>query len=78
MKSVFVEAIKSRWEKFSRSALTRMVEPLELIEGLQEAYGYTRERAEREVHEFQLTLRPRIGNTLPLPVTQYGRRVSDS
>jgi len=57
MNSAIVEAVKTRWEKFSRTALIRMAEPSELIEGLQEAYGYSRARAEREVHEFQLSLR---------------------
>lgn len=73
-----VERIKSQWRKFSRTAITRMVEPSELIEGLQETYGFSRARAEREVHEFQLRFRFRDDTNRLVPVPNYGRRISDS
>jgi uncharacterized protein YjbJ (UPF0337 family) len=59
MSDSLINQIQTKWGKFSKRRLESMKGDLgELVDMLQSAYGYTKNRAEREYHEFQLTLRP--------------------
>lgn len=51
--------IQSKWNKLSRFSLKNMESDASgIVSLIQSAYGYTRSQAEREYHDFQLTLRP--------------------
>jgi uncharacterized protein YjbJ (UPF0337 family) len=59
MKSDMVNRIQTKWGKFSKPKLLVMKDDLsELVGMIQRVYGYSKDRAEREFHDFQLSLRP--------------------
>jgi hypothetical protein len=59
MRDDLIEKIRAKWAKFTRRQLEVMKGDWdELIGLIQTAYGCTRARAERELHDFQFTLRP--------------------
>jgi hypothetical protein len=60
MKNDVISKIQERWGKLSRATLLKMDDMRELVTVIEGAYGYPRNRAEREYHEFHLTLRPAV------------------
>ena len=54
-----IQKIQSKWEKLNRTQLQNMQGTLDgVVDMLQSSYGYPRSRAEREFHDFQISLRP--------------------
>ena len=59
MKNDMINRIQSKWGKFTRHQLAAIQEDLGALVGLiQSTYGFTKNQAEREYHDFQLSLRP--------------------
>lgn len=70
--------IRDKWGKLTYSEIDALKNNLDgLVAKLQTAYGYARERAEREYHDFRVALfplpRPAITLTGPLQVRIGGR-----
>ena len=55
-----IAKVRNKWGKLSKASLQTMVETdlCDLVRLVQQTYGISRNRAERECHDFQLTLRP--------------------
>ncbi len=59
MENTLVNKIQLKWTKLNRLALEKVAnDQYGLVKMIQEAYGYSRAHAEREYHDFQITLRP--------------------
>ena len=59
MKNDLINRMQMKWGKISRRKLEQTQGDLDaLVSVIQAAYGYTKKYAEREYHDFQLTLRP--------------------
>ncbi len=53
------ERIMTKWGKFTRREVDALREDLEgLVMLIQKSYGYQRNHAEREYHDFRLAIRP--------------------
>lgn len=64
MKKETIARIRSKWSKLSKYSLQSMLESdlPDLVQMIQKTYGYSRVHAERECHDFQLTLRPTLNH----------------
>lgn len=62
-----IARVRSKWSKFDKLSLKDMmkIDLLDLVEMLRETYGFSRLQAERECHEFQLTLKPALTHSVP-------------
>lgn len=66
MNKDMVTRVRSKWTKLSRTTLEKMDGDMQgLVRMVQAAYGYSRNQAEREFHDFQLTLRPTLRPLAP-------------
>lgn len=71
MQNDMINRIQTKWGKFSKHQIENMKGDLdELVGMIQNAYGCSRNRAEREYHDFQLTLRPNMQPFGTKPFTQ--------
>lgn len=53
------ELIHTRWSKFSKREIDSLHGNLDDLAGkIQKVYGYARDHAERECHQFQISIRP--------------------
>ena len=51
--------IQMKWGRFTQNDLDALKENLdEVVTRIRKVYGYTRDQAEREYHEFRVSLRP--------------------
>jgi len=63
------EKIESKWSKFSKAEIESVRDNFEeLVSILQKVYGQGRVQAERECHDFQLSLRPLLQPAIRCPV----------
>ena len=76
MKNDMINRIQSKWGKFTKHNLASMEGDLDDLVGmLQRSYGYSKSHAEREYHDFQLSLRPILHPVVAKPLHQ--RRLGD-
>ncbi len=62
-----IDRIHSKWRKFSKRKIQSILGDLdELVGMIQSVYGYPKDRAEREYHDFRLSLRPAFCTRLSL------------
>jgi len=65
------EKIQAKWGKFTSREIESLRSDLDaLVKQIQKSYGYERKRAEREYHDFMVSIRPmfQILRPVPLPV----------
>jgi uncharacterized protein YjbJ (UPF0337 family) len=62
------DKIETKWGKFSNSEIESLQGNLDGIVGkIQKVYGYARDRAEREYHEFRVSLKTVLAPPRPRP-----------
>ena len=61
-----ITKVRTKWIRLNRYTFQQMLkcDLLDLARMLRETYGYSRSQAERELHEFQLTLRPLLNHSI--------------
>jgi uncharacterized protein YjbJ (UPF0337 family) len=63
--------IQSKWGKFTSREIESLNENLDELAGtIQKVYGYAKERAEWECHEFRISLRPLLHPTVATKLTK--------
>jgi uncharacterized protein YjbJ (UPF0337 family) len=67
--------IQAKWGKLSNSEIESLKDNIDgLSKKLQKVYGYAKAQAEREYHEFRITLRPikhSVGNPVSHSVAKF-------
>lgn len=66
------EHIHARWDKLSQHDIDEARRDMDkLVDLLKTVYGFNRSRAEREYHEFRLSLRVMLQPRVDSPVTPF-------